>query len=76
MEYILAHDFGTEAAIKHHSFTTEGQFVRTMTVSYPTYYSFSTHAEQDPEDWWRAFCQSTKALLDGIDATKSFVRLF
>ena len=69
MEYILAHDFGTSAD-KASLFTTEGQFVRTKTVSYPTYYSFGTHAEQDPEDWWKAFCESTKALLEGIDAKR------
>jgi xylulokinase len=69
MEYILAHDFGTSAD-KASLFTTGGQFVKTKTVSYPTHYSFGTHAEQDPEDWWNAFCASTKALLEGIDASK------
>lgn len=69
MEYILAHDFGTSAD-KASLFTTQGRFVRTKTVSYPTYYSHGTHAEQDPEDWWNAFCESTKALLEGIDREK------
>ncbi len=66
MAYILAHDFGTSAD-KASLFTTEGRFVKTKTVSYPTYYSHGTWAEQDPEDWWNAFCQSTKALMEGVD---------
>ena len=69
MEYILAHDFGTSAD-KASLFTTQGQFVRTTTVSYPTHYSHGTYAEQDAEDWYKAFCKSTKELLEGIDASK------
>ncbi len=69
MEYILAHDFGTSAD-KASLFTTEGEFVKTVTIGYPTHYSHGTWAEQDPEDWWNAFCISTKALMEGIDRTK------
>ena len=65
-QYILAHDFGTSAD-KASLFNTEGEFIRTVTTAYPTNHSHSTWAEQDPEDWWQAFCNSTKTLLEGID---------
>ena len=68
-QYILAHDFGTSGD-KASLFTTEGKFVKTATVSYPTHHYNNTWAEQDPEDWWKAFCESTTKLLDGIDNTK------
>lgn len=66
-QYILAHDFGTSSD-KASLFTTEGAFVKTTTVSYPTYYENGNWAEQDPADWWQAFCRSTRTLLMGIDA--------
>ena len=66
MPYILAHDFGTTGD-KASLFTIEGEFVKTKTVGYPTHYSHGTWAEQDAEDWWRAFCESTTALMEGID---------
>ncbi|MFZ4816314.1 MAG: xylulokinase, partial [Phototrophicaceae bacterium] len=31
--------------------------------SYPTEYSAGNRAEQDPNDWWRAVCQSTRAVI-------------
>lgn len=65
-QYILAHDFGTSAD-KASLFNTEGKFIKTVTTAYPTNHSNSTWAEQDPEDWWRAFCNSTKTLLEGIE---------
>ena len=66
MKYILAHDFGT-SGLKSSIFTTEGQFVKTKTEPYPTYYSNGSWVEQDPEDWWKAFCKNNKALLNDID---------
>ncbi len=66
MEYILAHDLGTSGD-KAALLTTDGKIVKTKTVSYPTYCSRGTWAEQDPEDWWNAFCRCTKALMEGID---------
>ena len=63
MEYIVAHDFGT-TALKAVLFTSEGQLVRSVSVEYPTYREDGNLAEQDPEDWWNAFCQANHALLD------------
>ena len=66
-KYILAHDFGTSGD-KASLFTTEGKFVGTRTVGYPTHYQHGTWAEQDPMDWWNAFCESTRSLLADVDA--------
>ncbi|MBQ9268675.1 MAG: hypothetical protein IJ206_04050 [Oscillospiraceae bacterium] len=63
MKYIVAHDFGT-TALKAVLFTAEGALVRSVTVEYPTYRGEGNRAEQDPEDWWNAFCHANHALLD------------
>lgn len=65
-QYILAHDFGTSAD-KASLFNTDGQFISTITTAYHTNHSNSTWAEQDPEDWWSAFCTGNRELLKGID---------
>ncbi len=70
MDYIIAHDFGTSSA-KAALFTVDGKMVRSNTVSYPVYREHSTWAEQDPEDWWKAFCANNKILLDGIDKSSA-----
>jgi len=62
-KYILAHDLGTsgnKAAI----FRTDGTLVGSTLFEYPTYYPKDGWVEQNPQDWWRAVCQSTKELLE------------
>jgi len=66
MKYILAFDFGT-SGVKASLFTTEGGFVKTHTVAYPTYYENGSWVEQDPEDWYKAFCEDARYLTEGID---------
>ena len=65
-KYILAHDFGTSGD-KASLFTTEGKFVATKTTGYPSITLSNGGVEQDPDDWWSAFCTSTKELTKGID---------
>ncbi|UCB44512.1 MAG: xylulokinase [Spirochaetota bacterium] len=60
--YILSHDIGTTGD-KAALFSDEGTLVSSSFCSYPTYYPEVGWAEQDPEDYWKAFCQSTKRLL-------------
>ncbi len=62
MRYILAHDLGTSGN-KATLYSEEGLQVASATVAYPTRYFNGTWAEQEPEDWWRAVCDSTRALL-------------
>ena len=68
-QYILAHDFGTSGD-KATLFTTEGKLVKTVTKNYKSHYSNNDWVEQDPEDWWNAFCENNKVLLEGIDAAQ------
>lgn len=67
-KYLLAHDLGTSAD-KASLFTTDGEFIATKTVGYPSYHLANGGVEQDPEDWWNAFCTSTKTLISetGVD---------
>ncbi|MCC8161928.1 MAG: hypothetical protein LIO86_01880 [Lachnospiraceae bacterium] len=67
MKYIIAHDLGT-SSVKSAIFTTEGELVRSCSPDYETIYTNGgTCEEQNPEDWWKAFCQNNKTLLEGLD---------
>jgi xylulokinase len=65
-KFIVAHDIGTSGN-KATLFTTEGEMVRSSVVAYTTRYFNSTWAEQNPNDWWKAVCSSTKELVAAID---------
>lgn len=65
-KYLIAHDLGTSGN-KASLFSTEGQLVKSYTVSYPVHFFDSNHAEQDPMDWWNAVCEATKMIISGID---------
>lgn len=66
MKYLLAHDIGTSGN-KASLFTVYGEMVGSVTESYGTDYRDGGIAEQNPEDWWRAVCDSTRKLLIGVD---------
>jgi xylulokinase len=66
--YLIAHDLGTSGN-KASLFTTDGKLIRSKTVSYPTHYAPGHIAEQDPNDWWKAVIQSTRDILNGIEAS-------
>ncbi len=65
MKYILAHDIGTSGD-KAVLFTTEGTLVASATYSYETSYPHPNWAEQDPKDWWKAVCITTRQLLEHV----------
>ncbi|HWR24025.1 MAG TPA: FGGY family carbohydrate kinase, partial [Feifaniaceae bacterium] len=65
--YLIAHDIGTSGN-KASLFTTDGRLLKSTVSAYPTDYFSSNCAEQDPLDWWRAVCESTRELLCGIDS--------
>lgn len=65
-KYLLAHDLGTSGN-KATLFTTDGELIASSVSNYPTRYYNGNWAEQDPEDWWRAVCRSTKSLISDIN---------
>ena len=64
MKYLLAHDLGTSGD-KATLFTEEGKQLASGTRSYPLFQEREEYAEQDGNDWWQAFCETTKELILG-----------
>ena len=60
--YVIAHDLGTTGN-KATLYDREGKLVGAESYAYATEYAHTGWAEQDPDDWWLAVCQSTKRLL-------------
>lgn len=60
--FVLAHDLGTTGN-KASLYDDEGQAVASAFAAYDTTYARQGWAEQDPEAWWRAVCDSTRDLL-------------
>lgn len=58
---LIAHDLGTtgDKASLHDD---SGRLLAAVTVGYPTRYA-GVVSEQDPDDWWRAVVEATRALL-------------
>ena len=63
MKYIIAHDLGTTGN-KATLFSEEGQMIGSTVYAYGCHYFNDTWAEQDPEDWWRSICDTTRSLLE------------
>jgi xylulokinase len=63
MDYLLAHDVGTSGC-KAVIITTGGKIVASAYETYPTKFSYSLWAEQEPEDWWQAVIKATHRVLD------------
>ena len=70
MPYILAHDLGTSGN-KASLFNEEGTLIASHLENYDVNYLRPGWAEQDADDWWRAVCLSSRALLaqSGIPAS-------
>ena len=66
-QFLISHDLGTSGD-KATLFTTDGRLVRSYTASYGVHFFNGNYAEQDPENWWDAVCEATKAVLEGEDA--------
>lgn len=60
--YIIAHDLGTTGN-KATLYDRDGRLVGSAFHGYNTEYAYTGWAEQNPEDWWDAICQSTHRLL-------------
>jgi xylulokinase len=66
--YILAHDLGTTGD-KATLFDDSGALHSSAFAPYETTYPHSGWAEQDPNDWWDALCQSTRHLVTHTSVT-------
>jgi xylulokinase len=65
-QYLLAHDLGTSGN-KSTLWRTDGHLVRSIVHAYGTHYFNANWAEQNPQDWWRAVCDTTREILKGIE---------
>lgn len=61
-EYIIAHDVGTSCN-KALLVDKNGIPINSSIEPYPIYYPEVNFAEQDPDDWWKAVCKTTKDLI-------------
>ncbi len=68
-QLLIAHDLGTSGD-KATLFTTKGRQIRSFTVPYDVHFFNGNYAEQDPENWWDAVCDATKAVLEGEDPSR------
>jgi xylulokinase len=66
-QYLLAHDLGTSGN-KATLYSLDGKLVASQTCAYPTRFFNGNWAEQNPEDWWKAVGDSSRALLSGLNA--------
>ncbi|MFC2024325.1 xylulokinase [Chloroflexota bacterium] len=75
--HVLAHDLGTTGN-KATIYNSNGDLVCSSLQEYDTSYIHSGWAEQNPDDWWRAVCDSTKELLfnSGLKANEIAVVTF
>ncbi len=66
--YLIAHDLGTTGN-KATLFDTDGNLIKSVTHAYDTNFFNGNWAEQNPDDWWKAVCETNKMLLEGVDAS-------
>lgn len=68
---VLAHDLGTTGD-KATLVAPDGSLIGSVTVAYPVDFGADGKAEQHPDDWWRAFCDANRRLIDrhGIDPSR------
>ncbi len=61
-QLIIAHDLGTSGD-KASLHAADGRLLASHTVRYGTEFGPGGTAEQDPREWWSAFCAATRRLL-------------
>lgn len=66
MKYYIGADLGT-SALKLLLVDAEKNIIKTVSKSYDVIYPNPGWSEQKPEDWWDAFTEGVKELIDGID---------
>lgn len=68
--FVIAHDLGTTGN-KATLYDREGRLVGSAFYGYGTEYARTGWAEQNPDDWWQAVCQSTHQLLQETHTQKT-----
>ena len=71
MTYYIGADLGT-SALKLLLVNEAGEIEGSVTKEYPVYYPAPGWSEQCPEDWWSAFTEGIKELINGIPS--SFIK--
>lgn len=62
-QLILAYDIGT-SSVKTSLVTETGEVYASAKCDYDTHHPEPGISEQNPEDWWKCACKTTKALLE------------
>ena len=62
MDYVLGIDVGTTGT-KSALFSVDGELVDIEYLSYPLTYPQEGWAEQNPQDWWEALSETTRAVV-------------
>lgn len=73
MDYLIGIDLGTSGT-KTILFDGEGHSLASSTVEYPIHQPQNGWAEQDPDDWWRAVCETVKAVIDKSGINAQFIK--
>ena len=64
--YFAAFDLGT-SSVKATLVEAQEGVVRSLTCAYPLMTDATGKAEQNAADWWNAFSQASRSLLDGVE---------
>lgn len=62
-KYLLAHDLGTSGN-KATLFSEKGVLIKSAFCPYDAHYFNNTWVEENAEDWWSAFCTTTRSLIE------------
>lgn len=68
MSYYIGADLGT-SALKLILVDHNGDILSSVSKEYPLIFPKSGWSEQNPEDWWKAFFDGIKELLNGFDSS-------
>lgn len=72
MDHIMAYDFGT-SGVKAALVTLEGTLLGCEEQGYPLLTGENDFVEQEPEEYWRAVCTATRAVLEKTGIAKECV---
>lgn len=68
-KYIIAHDLGTSGN-KATLYDLDGRLIKSTVYSYELITGENNAAEQRADDWWMAVCETTKELLQTVEASE------